>query len=331
MRLTIRGPAIQVAICALAAGLFVTPRVAHGHDLNSASLLLVEVDADAGRFLMRWQANSSALESDFATPARFPPACKVQSPYVECGAAGLVGTVEFPWIQGTSNHVMVAIEWRNGTRLLRVVTASSPNLVVYGIPASAGLRFLAPIARDYTLLGIEHILTGFDHLLFVFALALLVRKRKTLIASITAFTVAHSLTLACAVLGVLRLPTPPVEAAIALSIVLVCGECLRPADSLTRRAPWAVTFAFGLLHGLGFASALLAVGLPEKHIPTSLFFFNVGVEIGQLAAIAGMLGLRFLITRVLPRQAVLGRGVVYAMGCTAAYWSIERILAVFSG
>ena len=331
MRLTIRGPAIRVAICALAAGLFVTPRVAHGHDLNSASLLLVEVDADAGRFLMRWQANSSALESDFATPARFPPACKVQSPYVECGAAGLVGTVEFPWIQGTSNHVMVAIEWRNGTRLLRVVTASSPNLVVYGIPASAGLRFLAPIARDYTLLGIEHILTGFDHLLFVFALALLVRKRKTLIASITAFTVAHSLTLACAVLGVLRLPTPPVEAAIALSIVLVCGECLRPADSLTRRAPWAVTFAFGLLHGLGFASALLAVGLPEKHIPTSLFFFNVGVEIGQLAAIAGMLGLRFLITRVLPRQAVLGRGVVYAMGCTAAYWSIERILAVFSG
>ena len=325
-----RRNAIRVAICAMVAALFWPAGVALGHDLNSASLSLVEVDPEAGRFLLRWQANSSALESDLAVPAKFPPACKVQSPYVECGSAGLVGTLEFPWLRGTTTNLMVDIEWRNGTRLLRVVTASSPSLTVYGIPSSAGLRFLAPIARDYTLLGIEHILTGFDHLLFVFALALLVRKRKTLIASITAFTVAHSLTLACAVLGVLRLPTPPVEAAIALSIVLVCGECLRPGDSLTRRAPWAVTFAFGLLHGLGFASALLAVGLPEKHLPTSLFFFNAGVELGQLGAISVVLGLRFLISRIRLKHAVLGRGLVYAMGCTAAYWSIERILAVFS-
>ena len=243
----------------------------------------------------------------------------------------MVGALEFPWLKGTETNVMVEIEWRNGTRLLRVVTASSPSMMVYGIPASAGLRFLKPIALDYTRLGIQHILTGYDHLLFVFALALLVRKRRTLIASITAFTVAHSLTLACAVLGLLRLPSSPVEAVIALSIVLVCGECIRPADSLTRRAPWAVTFAFGLLHGLGFASSLLAVGLPEKHVPASLFFFNVGVEIGQLGAIAVVFALRWLVSRLRLQRPALGRGLVYAMGSAAAYWSIERIVAVFRG
>ena len=319
------------AVLMTAAGLLLATAAAHGHDLNSASLSLTEVEANSGRFLMRWQASSLALERELAIPAVFPPPCRVQAPYVECGDSGLVGSLEFPWLKGTETHLMVDIEWRTGTRLLRVVTASSPSLVVYGIPASAGLRFLKPIAHDYTRLGIEHILTGFDHLLFVFALALLVRRRRTLIASITAFTVAHSLTLACAVFGLLRLPSAPVEAVIALSIVLVCGECIRPADSLTRRAPWAVTFAFGLLHGLGFASALLAVGLPEKHVPAALFFFNVGVEIGQLGAIASVFALRWLVSRLRIQRAALGRGLVYALGSTAAYWSIERIVAVFGG
>jgi hydrogenase/urease accessory protein HupE len=225
---------------------------------------------------------------------------------------------------------MVDIEWRSGTRLLRVIQSSNPRLVVYGIPPAAGLRSLKPIAIDYMRLGIEHILTGYDHLLFVLALALLVRKGRRLVASITAFTVAHSLTLACAVLGLLRLPAPPIEAAISLSIVLVCGECLRTNDSLARRAPWIVAFAFGLLHGLGFASALLAVGLPEKHVPTALLFFNVGVELGQLGVIALAIALRTLVAR-LRLRAEVGRGLVYAMGTLAAYWSVDRILAVFAG
>ena len=113
-----RRNAIRVAICAMVAALFWPAGVALGHDLNSASLSLVEVDPEAGRFLLRWQANSSALESDLAVPAKFPPACKVQSPYVECGSAGLVGTLEFPWLRGTTTNLMVDIEWRNGTRLL---------------------------------------------------------------------------------------------------------------------------------------------------------------------------------------------------------------------
>ncbi len=317
------------AILATAAGLLWVAGAAYGHNLNSASLSLTE-ESD-GRFLIRWHASSATLEKELATPAVFPSPCRVQWPYVECGAHGLVGSLEFPWLRGSETSLMVDIEWRSGARLLRVVTASSPKMAVWGIPASAGLRFLTPIALDYTRLGIEHILTGFDHLLFVVALALLVRRGRALIASITAFTVAHSLTLACAVLGLLRVPSAPVEASIALSIVLVCGECMKPADSLTRRAPWLVTFAFGLLHGLGFASSLLAIGLPEKHVPAALFFFNVGVEIGQLGAIALVFALRWLAFRLRLQRAALGRSLVYAMGSTAAYWSVERIIAVFSG
>jgi hydrogenase/urease accessory protein HupE len=224
---------------------------------------------------------------------------------------------------------MVEIEWLDGTRLLRIATASARTLTVYG--GAGGVRSLGPVVADYTRLGVEHILTGFDHLLFVVALTLLVRKRRALIMTITAFTVAHSLTLAATVLGLVSVPPAPVEAAIALSIVLVCAECLRPADtgSFTRRAPWLVAFAFGLLHGMGFASALMEIGLPEKHIPAALLCFNVGVELGQLAVIAAVLVVRALATRVRLARPPLTRGVLYAMGATAAFWSLDRVAAVF--
>jgi hydrogenase/urease accessory protein HupE len=214
--------------------------------------------------------------------------------------------------------------------LLRVVSGRSPNLTVYGIPASAGWRFLEPIAIDYTRLGVEHILTGFDHLMFVLAITILVRRRRALIGAITAFTIAHSLTLAATVLGWLWLPSAAVETTIALSIVLACAECLRPADSLARRAPWLVTFVFGLLHGMGFASALLETGLPETHVPSALLFFNVGVELGQLAAILVFLAAGSLVARIEKRPAWSTRAFVYAMGITAAYWSLERGLAMFT-
>jgi hydrogenase/urease accessory protein HupE len=212
---------------------------------------------------------------------------------------------------------------------LRIVTASAPALTVYGVPAT-GILALKPIVLDYAGLGVEHILTGFDHLMFVLALALLVQGRRRLIATVTAFTVAHSLTLACTALGVLSVPAVPVEASIALSIVLVCAECLRPGASLTRRAPWLVAFAFGLLHGLGFASALLEIGLPEQHLPAALFSFNLGVELGQLAVIAGVFALRALALRFALPRAKLVRALIYAMGGMAAFWSLERIAAVLT-
>jgi hydrogenase/urease accessory protein HupE len=315
--------------CSLLLGCWLLCFAAHAsaHEIDSASLSLMEVAP--GRFQVRFHAASASLQREVAPPALFPEQCRTDGAYLDCGAAGLVGTIAFPWLEGTLTRVMVDIEWRGGARLLRVLSASTPQLVVYGVPAS-GLRALAPIALDYTRLGIEHILTGFDHLLFVLSLALLVRRRGPLITTITAFTVAHSLTLACTALGLLSVPSSPVEATIALSIVLVCAECLRPGDSLTRRAPWLVAFAFGLLHGLGFASALLDIGLPEQHLPAALFCFNLGVELGQLAVIGVVLLLRALFTRWHLPRAWLQRGLVYAMGSIAAFWSIDRVLAVFS-
>jgi len=305
---------------------FARPAGAHSYD--AATLTLTEV-AD-GKFAVDWRTTAKTLEG-LRQPAQYPNSCQQRGALLECGSRGLVGSIDFPWLAGGESSVTVLIDWRNGSRLMRVVNGRSPSLTVYGIPASAGLRFLAPIALDYTRLGIEHILTGFDHLMFVLAITILVNKRKALIAAISAFTVAHSLTLAATVLGWLSLPSAAVETTIALSIVLACAECLRPGDSMARRAPWLITFAFGLLHGMGFASALLETGLPEKHVPTALLFFNVGVELGQLAAIALFISVGWLVTRIERRPVWTTRAFVYAMGCVAAYWSLERGVAMFSG
>jgi hydrogenase/urease accessory protein HupE len=311
---------VLFALCVAGAG--------EAHPIDSASLSLTE--EAPGRFLVHFQAGSMALQRELTTPAVFPKPCRTDGAYVECGSGGLVGTIPFPWLEGTLTRLMVDIQWRAGSHLLRIVTASAPTLTVYGVPSS-GLLALKPIMVDYTRLGVEHILTGFDHLLFVLALTLLVRRRAALFATITAFTVAHSLTLAATALGVLSVPVAPVEATIALSIVLVCAECLRPGDSLTRRAPWLVAFAFGLLHGLGFASALLEIGLPENHVPAALLCFNLGVELGQLAVIGAVIALRALLTRLKLRREWLVRALIYAMGGVAAFWSIDRIRAVFGG
>jgi hydrogenase/urease accessory protein HupE len=310
----------------LVALLVATP--ARAHSFDAATLTLTEVSD--GRFAIDWRTNAKTLEG-LRAPAQYPKSCRQEGALLECGPLGLVGTIDFPWLAGGQSSVTVVIDWQNGSRLLRVLNGRSPSLTVYGIPASAGLRFLAPIAADYTRLGVEHILTGFDHLMFVLAITILVKSRRALLGAITAFTLAHSLTLAATVLGWLSLPSAAVETTIALSIVLACTECLRPSDSLAQRAPWLVTFAFGLLHGMGFASALLETGLPEQHVPSALFFFNVGVELGQLAAIAVFLVAGWLLTRIERRPAWTTRAFVYAMGSTAAFWSLERGLAMFAG
>lgn len=303
------------------------PPTASAHEIESASLALREVAA--GRFAVRWQATSASLEADLTTSAVFPKPCRLEGAYLECGQTGLVGSLEFPWLEGTLSRVLVDIEWQNGQRLQRMLTPSSPTLGVYGI-SNGSVRFLTPILVDYTLLGVEHILLGFDHLLFVVALMLLVPNRRRLVATITAFTVAHSLTLAATVLDLVRIPIAPVEAVIALSIVLVCAECLRPEDSLARRAPWAVSFGFGLLHGLGFASALLELGVPEAHVPAALLCFNLGVELGQLAVVVALLALFHLATRFRLERRWLRPSTVYAMGGIAAFWSLDRIASMLS-
>jgi hydrogenase/urease accessory protein HupE len=300
--------------------------VALAHPLDTASLSLSELEP--GLFSVSFRAGSPALQRELVTPVVYPSSCRSEGARLDCRPRGLSGSLQFPWLEGTLTRLMVDIQWADGTRLLRVVTASAPSLTVYG-PSPAGLRSLSPLIADYIWLGVEHILGGFDHLFFVIALTFLVQRRGPLLATITAFTLAHSLTLGATALGLLEVPAPPVEAMIALSIVLVCAECLRPGDSLTRRAPWLVAFAFGLLHGLGFASALLDIGLPERHVPSALLSFNVGVELGQLAVIGVVFALRALARRASFRAAWAPRALLYAMGSIAAAWSLDRLLALF--
>jgi hydrogenase/urease accessory protein HupE len=244
-------------------------------------------------------------------------------------AGGMTGgTIAVDGLASTVIDVLVRMERLDGTTQVARLTPWSPSVVVEGTPSR--LR----VATTYLRLGVEHILFGVDHLLFVLALLILVQGRRRLLATVTAFTLAHSLTLAGATLGLVRVPPRPVEAVIALSIVFVACEIVRGREGrpgLTAERPWVVAFTFGLLHGFGFAGALREVGLPQQAIPVALLFFNVGVEVGQLLFIASVLALAAVARRIeralaLPRPAWAWRVPAYAIGTIAAYWTIGRVV-----
>jgi hydrogenase/urease accessory protein HupE len=223
---------------------------------------------------------------------------------------------------------LVRIERLDGSGQVFRLTPDEPEAVVDD--ATSG----AQVALSYFGLGVEHILLGIDHLLFVLALVIITRGIWRLVATITAFTAAHSITLGLATLGVVHVPSAPVEAVIALSIVFVAAEIVRGyrgGSGLTARAPWIVAFVFGLLHGFGFAGALSEVGLPHRAIPLALLFFNLGVEAGQLVFVVAVLALRVLLQRSalqVPRWTELVPA--YAIGGVAMMWVIERVTS-FTG
>src|SRR6478609_2004546 len=189
-------------------------------------------------------------------------------------------------LAATMTDVLVRVENLDNTTQVTRVTPSSPSFVVAAAPNALD------VTRTYLVLGVEHILFGVDHLLFVLALLILVKGWRKLVGTITAFTVAHSITLAAATLGFLHVPSKPVEATIALSIVFVACEIVHRRQGragLTEMWPWVIAFSFGLLHGLGFAGALREVGLPQNAIPLALVFFNIGVELGQLLFIGAVM------------------------------------------
>jgi hydrogenase/urease accessory protein HupE len=219
--------------------------------------------------------------------------------------------------------VLVRVSTPDGAVATTLVRRSQPWLEV------APDRGAVAIAGAYLMHGVEHILGGFDHMLFVLGLMWIVRGVGRLVKTVTAFTVAHSITLALATLGYVRLPGPPVEASIALSILLLAVEIARMdrgEPSLTVRFPWAVAFSFGLLHGFGFAGALAEVGLPPADIPLALFAFNAGVEVGQLAVVVGFLAASWLARRLRIRWPAWARAApAYAFGSLAAYWFFDRL------
>jgi hydrogenase/urease accessory protein HupE len=248
---------------------------------------------------------------------------------------GLTGqTIAIEGLSATSTDLLVRIESLGSvTQTERL----SPTKTTFVVQAASGS---GEVAVAYLRLGIEHILFGFDHLLFVLALVILVRDWPRVALTVTAFTVAHSITLAAATLGLVNVPGPPVEAAIALSIVLVAVEIVharRGTPSLAARWPWLIAFCFGLLHGFGFAGALAEVGLPQHAIPIALLFFNLGVEIGQLVFVAGVMltgglfrhAMALRLKPALVQQTVnrLDLTAAYAIGAVAAYWLIERTTA----
>jgi hypothetical protein len=296
------------------------------HEMSMAEMELRETAK--GEFMWMWRATDERATKQELVP-QWPEGCRAQGQMLRCGAAGLQGRLAMDGVGKRYSAAMVKVLWLDGQTRVYTLTASQPTVQLYG--AADDARGMGEIAWAYVVLGFEHILSGVDHLLFVVSLLFLVGFQRKLVWTITAFTLAHSITLASAALGWLTLRSAPVEACIALSIVLVATEALRTAqagrETLSRRWPASVAFIFGLVHGLGFAGALQDIGLPQNHLAVALLTFNLGVELGQLLTVAAA----WLAMQAMRRQAWATRlrtPALYVIGSLAAYWSWLRVGAL---
>lgn len=297
---------------------------AFGHEMSMAEMQLRETRR--GEFLWQWMAGEKRPVAQDLTPV-WPEGCVAEATVLRCGPRGLSGSLTIQGVGERYSAALVKVFWLDGESRVYTLTKAQPTVQLFG--AANDPRGMGEIASAYALLGVEHILGGIDHLLFVISLLFLVGFQRRLVWTITAFTAAHSLTLACSALGLLTLRSAPVEASIALSIVLVAGEALHRRDTLARRWPAAVAFLFGLVHGLGFAGALKEIGLPENHLLVALLTFNVGVELGQLLTV----GACWCLWRFTSRWPALQRTrtvLLYMIGAVAAYWSWLRVAALLS-
>ncbi len=319
----------------IALALLAGPPVAAAHPLAPVLLELSEVGP--GRFDVTWKrplrvegiaerapelpaecarlASSPRIEADLVATERW---------VVDCGEGGLVGRpVAVRGLEATGTDALLRIALSDGRVIQTVLRPDASSVIVpERTPPLA-------IARDYAGLGFEHILGGADHLLFVFGLLLLVGGGRRLLQTVTAFTVGHSVTLSLAALGYVRYPVGPIEVAIAATIFWLAVELARSPgehEAWIRRAPWLAAGVFGLLHGLGFAGALAAAGLPSGDVPLALFAFNAGIETGQLAFVGAVLSAWALLRVIAPPVPVWGRQIpVYVMGSLAAFWCLERM------
>ncbi len=314
---------------------------ASAHRLSPAFFGLQETAPNV--FAVQWKVSISGGLAAALEP-KIPDGCTVangvrtytlddvrlQHATLEC-AAGLAGKpFTVSGLEQTQTDVLLRVGYLDGSSSNQRLTPDAPAVTIPDKPSAF------EVVRTYTVLGVEHILLGIDHLLFVLALLLLVNGVRRLVATVTAFTVAHSITLGAATLGFVHVPSAPVEAIIALSILFLASELARrgtsgPGTDLTSQFPWIVAFAFGLLHGFGFAGALSEVGVPENAVPLALLFFNVGVELGQLLFIAAVFALAWLVRRAAVRVPLQWqRAVAYGIGSVAAFWVVERTIGVFA-
>lgn len=318
-------------ICA-AVGSYALPTAAH--ELRPGYLELRETEKNTVNILWKVPARG---DRRLALTVRMTPECRDGNKSISLanGAVterwqahcpgGLSGRqIRIDGLSATLTDVLARIERSEGAMQVVRLTPDQPAIM---------LDKHRGVAGTYLLLGIEHILEGLDHLLFVFVLVLIVSDWRRLVATITSFTVAHTLTLAASTLGLLSIPGPPVEAVVALSVMFLASELVKMTqgkETLTVRAPWRVAFIFGLLHGLGFAGALAELGLPKNDITVALFMFNVGVEIGQLLFVAVVLSLTWAIKQLNQEWPLrIRQPAAYGVGTIAAFWFMERVSAFF--
>jgi hydrogenase/urease accessory protein HupE len=325
----------------LAALIFLIPLLAaapaHAHEIRPAYLEIRETAPDA--FAVIWKVPALG-EMRLRLHARLPGSCADKSEAVRsleggawlerwsvaCAGGLKGGEIGVDGLGSTMTDALVRIEYATGDAEVARLLPEQPFFV------AAGTQTSLEVAQTYFLLGVDHILSGLDHLLFVLALMLLIGDRWMLVKTITAFTVAHSITLAGASLGYFSLPQAPVEAVIALSIAFVASELVKAKAGerrLSESYPWVVAFAFGLLHGFGFAGALEEIGLPQSDVPLSLLTFNLGVEAGQLIFVAAALVLlaaaNALVGIPLARARKAG---AYVIGTAAMLWLVPRIIGL---
>jgi len=328
---------ISVLLAMLAPGVF-------AHEVRPAYLELRQTGAETYDALWKVPGLGESLRLGLyvelpvgCTNVTEPRASMVNSAFTErwtvkCEGGLTGGEIHIAGLTSTMTDALVRLEHLDGTTQVTRLTPSNPSFVVAAPAGAMG------VARTYTVLGVEHILSGIDHLLYVLALLIITRGGWKMVKTVTAFTVSHSITLTLATLGYVHFPPPPVEAAIALSIVFVAAEIVRQrrgVEGITARAPWIVAFSFGLMHGLGFAGGLSDAGLPDRHIPTALLFFSIGVETGHFLFIGFALSLIALMhkaaTRLAPinqpRLAIIQLLPPYAIGGVAMFWVIQRIAA----
>jgi hydrogenase/urease accessory protein HupE len=344
---------LRVLLAAFLAGF---PCAAGAHETRPAYLEIQELPSAQYRVLWKRPIlGEVALPLDLRLPASCNDAeaptrfanlgSLIERRLIACGDGRLAGnTIAIDGLEASITDALVRVRTSDGRTHTRLLKPSSPSFVVPE-PRSVG-----GVAIEYVVLGIDHILRGIDHLLFVLGLLLIVGNRWMLFKTITSFTVAHSITLGLATFGYANLPVPPLNAAIGLSILFLGPEIVRQHDarhairdtglshpesriscsaSLTVRYPWMIAFAFGLLHGFGFASGLTELGLPQAEIPVALLLFNVGVELGQVGFVVLIFALAksFRVLEVRwPRWAELVPG--YAVGSLGAFWTIERTIAM---
>ena len=325
-------------------GMLLLPSTVAAHEVRPAYLQVTEVSG--GHFEVLWKQPilpdaDPGLVRRLPIAPRFPAHCQetdrqlpdltasalIERWTLSCGNAGLIGAeVSIDGLPRTLTDVLLRVRLVDGTAADHLLRSEAPRVVLS--PESGG----GAAVPTYLVLGIEHLLFGFDHILFVVGLLFFVHRALQLVQVVTAFTVAHSITLALSTLGLVTLSQRPVEAVIALSILFLAVELCRDArsgQSAMARSPWAIAFGFGLLHGFGFAGALAEIGLPESARAMALLLFNLGVEIGQLAIVGILLALLQVvrISRV-PVPAFAARMPVWVMGTVSAYWFVERVLSM---